>query len=106
VALPEYQRLLAELQSVPPADRTDAMWPKMFAAVLAPAMTADVEPVAREWSPQLVVSEPAEFAGPIAAAVIDVPSVTPSYGALTPARRVAAAADEVAPLWTARGLEA
>jgi UDP:flavonoid glycosyltransferase YjiC (YdhE family) len=106
VAVRDYQRLLAELEDVPPAGVTDAMWPKMFGAVLAPAMIADVEPVAREWSPRLVVSEPAEFAGPIAAAVIGVPSVTHSYGALTPASRVAAAADQVARLWTERGLEA
>jgi hypothetical protein len=105
LGLREHQRVLAELQSVTPASRTDAIWPKMFAAVLAPAMIADLEPVARQWSPQLVVSEPAEFAGPIAAAVIGVPNVTHSYGALTPASRVAAAADEVARLWTERRLE-
>jgi UDP:flavonoid glycosyltransferase YjiC (YdhE family) len=69
-------------------------------------MLADVEPFAKEWSPQLVITEPAEFAGPIAAAVIGVPSVTHSYGPLTPARRVAAAGVAVAPLWTQRRLEA
>ena len=106
VALREYRRVLAELQSLTPAGAADAMYPKLFGAVLAPAMVADVEPVARDWSPQLVVSESAEFAGPIAAAVIGVPSVTHSLGALTPAGLVAAAADEVARLWTVRGLEA
>jgi UDP:flavonoid glycosyltransferase YjiC (YdhE family) len=106
VALREHQRVLAELQSVTPASRTDAMFRKMFAAVLAPAMIADLEPVARAWSPQLVVSDQAEFAGAIAAAVIGVPSVTHSYGSLRPAGLVAAAADEVAHLWTERGLEA
>jgi len=105
VALREQQRVLATLQSLAPESRTDAMWPRVFAAVMAPAMIADVEPLVREWSPQLVISEQAEFAGHIAAALVGVPCVTHSFGSLTPARRVAAAADEVAHLWTQRGLE-
>ena len=105
VSLREQRRVLAELQSLAPESRTDAFWPRVFGAVMAPAMIADVEPVAREWSPQLVISEQAEFAGHIAAVLIGVPSVTHSYGPLSPAHRVAAAADVVARLWTERGLE-
>jgi UDP:flavonoid glycosyltransferase YjiC (YdhE family) len=94
-----------EVQSVPPPERSDFMFPRLFGIVRAPVMSVDLLPVAREWSPELVVSEAGEFAGPIAAAVLGVPGVTLGFGALLPEPRVAAAGQAVAPLWAAQGLE-
>ena len=68
-------------------------------------MLADLLPLAEAWEPTLVVHDAADFAGPIAAAVIGVPSVTHAFGVLLPRARVAAAGDDVAPLWTEHGLE-
>ena len=81
------------------------MFGKLFGAIMAPAMLADMVPVALEWRPDLVVTDAAEFAGHIVAAELGVPSVTKGFGVLLPERRVAAAGDEVAPLWRLRGLE-
>ena len=77
----------------------------MFGAIAAPAMLAELVPVALEWRPELVVADAAEFAGHIVAAELGVPSVTKGFGALLPERRVAAAGEEVASLWQSRGLE-
>ena len=59
----------------------------------------------REWRPDLVIHDAAEFAGPIAAALIGAPAVTYAFGALTPIERVQAAAERAAPLWRSVGLE-
>jgi hypothetical protein len=80
------------------------MFPRLFGAVRAPPMLADLLPVLRRFQPSLVVHDAGEFAASIAAATAGVPSLTHSYGALTPAERVTAAADQVAPLWEAQAL--
>lgn len=81
------------------------MFPKMFGAVNTPPRLADLLPLTRQWRPAMVVHDAAEFAGPIAATAIGVPHITHAYGALVPETRVAAAAEEVAPLWAEVGLE-
>jgi UDP:flavonoid glycosyltransferase YjiC (YdhE family) len=81
------------------------MFPRLFGAVRAEAMLADLLPVARAYSPDLLVSDAAEFAGPIAAAVVSAPNVTLSFGATLPAPRVAATGVAVEPLWAGLGLD-
>lgn len=81
------------------------MFPKMFGGVAAPIMLADLLPIVRDWEPDLIVHDAAELAGPIVAALLDIPNVVKSFGALTPRERVAAAGDEVAPLWRSLGLD-
>ncbi|MDQ3896714.1 MAG: glycosyltransferase [Actinomycetota bacterium] len=98
-------RRYPELQGLAPAEVPDVLFGKMFGAVGAPAILADLAPVAREWRPDLVLADAAEFAGHIVAAELGVPSVTKGFGPLLPEPRVAAAGDEVAPLWKSRGLE-
>lgn len=94
-----------ELDALPPLEVGDVMFGKLFGAMTAPHMLAGLAPVAREWRPDLVVADAAEFAGHIMAAELGVPSVTKGFGPLLPERRVAAAGAEVAPLWRSRGLE-
>jgi UDP:flavonoid glycosyltransferase YjiC (YdhE family) len=101
----EIRRLYPELDALPPEEVPEVMFGKLFGAVLAPAMVAGLVPVALEWRPDLVVADAAEFAGHIVAAELGVPSVTKGFGVLLPERRVAAAGEEVAPLWRSRGLE-
>lgn len=98
-------RQYPEMAALAPAEVPDVMFGKLFGAIAAPAMLADLVPVALDWRPDLVVSDAAEFAGHIVAAELGVPSVTKGFGPLVPERRVAAAAVEVAPLWRSRGLE-
>jgi UDP:flavonoid glycosyltransferase YjiC (YdhE family) len=102
---PEYRRRYPEHATLPPEERPDHMFPKIFGAIAAPPMLDDLLPIVREWKPGLLVSDSAELAGPIAAAATGIPHATHSFGALTPPHRVSAAAEEVAPLWRQLGLE-
>jgi UDP:flavonoid glycosyltransferase YjiC (YdhE family) len=103
------EAIMAELGNVavaalPPEERPEVAFPHIFGAVAAPAMLADLLPIARDWRPDLLVGDQAELAGPIAAAAIGVPRVTHGFGCLLPPARVARAAEAVAPLWQAEGL--
>ena len=100
-----YWRRYPDAKNLPAEQKAAHMFPKMFGAVGAPAMLADLLPLTRAWLPAMLVHDAAEFAAPIAAAAIGVPHVTHAYGALVPEARVAAAAEEVAPLWKEAGLE-
>ena len=106
ITLPaDARRRYPELHQLGPAEMPDVLFGKLFGAIAAPAILAELEPVAHEWRPDLVVADAAEFAGHIVAAQFGVPSVTKGFGPLLPERRVALAGKEVAPLWRSRGLE-
>jgi UDP:flavonoid glycosyltransferase YjiC (YdhE family) len=94
----EFRRRNPEVRTLPAEQVRDLVFPRMFGGISAPAMLADLLPVAKDWVPHLVVHDAAELAGPVIAAMVGVPSVTKSFGALTPRHQVAAAGDEVAPL--------
>jgi len=95
-----------EFASLPPADRPDFLFSKIFGPERAGPMLDDLLPCAREWSPTVMVCEQAELAGPIVAAALGIPNVTPGFGHPLPAARVARAGDAMQPLWDARGLTA
>ena len=101
----EYRRRYPESVSLPPERRPDHMFPAFFGEIFPPAMLEDLVPVVDQWRPVLIVHDAGELAAPVAAAIAGVPHVTHAFGALLPAHRVAAAADAVAPLWRAHGLE-
>ena len=101
----QYWRQYPDAKDLPGEELPAHMFPKMFGAVSTPPRLADLLPLTRQWRPAIVVHDAAEFAGPIAAAAIGVPHITHAYGALIPEARVAAAAEEVAPLWAEVGLE-
>jgi UDP:flavonoid glycosyltransferase YjiC (YdhE family) len=94
-----------EIIDLPPHERPDFMFGKLFGEISAPAALADLLPIVRSWRPELVVNDAAELAAPIAAAAIGVPHVTHAFGALLPEVRVRRGGEEVAPLWRAEGLE-
>jgi UDP:flavonoid glycosyltransferase YjiC (YdhE family) len=98
-------RRYPELRDLSPAEMPNRLFGKMFGAVAAPSILADLQPLALEWRPQLVVADAAEFAGHIVAAELGVPSVTKGFGPLLPEQRVAGGSDEVATLWRSRGME-
>jgi UDP:flavonoid glycosyltransferase YjiC (YdhE family) len=101
----DIRRRYPEVNALPPAEAPDVMFAKLFGAVAAPDRLPDLMAAALSWQPHLVVADAAEFAGHIVAAEIGVPSVTKAFGAPVPERRMAAAGEEVAPLWRSRGLE-
>jgi len=100
----ELARRHPEVLDLPPAQRPERMFPILFAEIAAPPMLADLLPVMDRWRPALLVHDAAELAGPVAAARAGVPNAAHSFGALLPAPRVAAAADEMAGLWRSVGL--
>jgi UDP:flavonoid glycosyltransferase YjiC (YdhE family) len=95
-----------EVASVSPAERPDLLFSKIFGPERAAPMLEDLLPIAREWSPTVMVCEQAELAGPIVAAVLGIPNITPGFGHPLPSVRVARAADAMQPLWEAHGLTA
>lgn len=101
----QFGRRHPEINELPPQERPDFMFGKLFGEISAPAALAELLPIVRSWRPELVVNDAAEFAAPIAAAAIGVPHVTHAFGALVPEVRVRRAGDEVARLWAAEGLE-
>ncbi|HUR18638.1 MAG TPA: hypothetical protein VMZ51_06835, partial [Acidimicrobiales bacterium] len=64
-----------ELRELSPDERPNVMFGKLFGALVAPPMLAGLTPVAHDWQPDLVVSDAADFAGPIVAAELGVPGV-------------------------------
>lgn len=94
-----------ELRELSPDERPTVMFSKLFGALIAPPMLAGLTPVAHDWQPDLVVSDAADFAGPIVAAKLGVPGVTKGFGALLREPQLARVEAEVAPLWRSRGLE-
>jgi UDP:flavonoid glycosyltransferase YjiC (YdhE family) len=92
-----------EIKSVPPPQRPDLLFAKIFGPERAAPMLTDLLPLARDWSPSLMVCEQAELAGPIVAATLGVPNVTHGFGHPLPAMRVARAADAMQPLWEEHG---
>ena len=101
----EVRRRYPELNSLSPAEAPEVMFAKLFGAIAAPDQLPDIVAIALGWRPDLVVADAAEFTGHIVAAEIGVPSVSKAFGAHLPERRMAAAGEEVAPLWRSRGLE-
>ena len=101
----EFDDRFPEIGELPPAERPAFMFPRLFGSVRARPMLTDLLPIVGSFEPSVVVRDAGEFAAPIAAAAAGVPSVTHSFGALTPAERVAGAANAVGPLWESLGLK-
>lgn len=104
-AMAEVLRRFPEINELPGAEKGEVMFPRLFGTVRAEAMLTDLLPAARSWQPDLLVAEQAEFAGPLAAAVLGVPNVCHGYGSVLPPTRVFAAGEAVAHLWKEQGLE-
>ena len=86
-----------------PADRARFTYPRLFGEGLTPAMVADLLPLARSFRPDVLVHEHGELGAPLVGAVLDVPSVTHSFGGAIPAEFVADASGRLGPLWTEHG---
>lgn len=105
----ERERRLAALPppaDVPPRQRRPGMLTRLFAATAAPPMLDDLRPLIDRLEPDVVVHEPCEFAAAPVAASRGIPHVTVGFGRLLSPALLAAAAQHVATLWHAVGLEA
>lgn len=105
-AIPEVLRDNPDIVALPPGERPELLFAKIFATPdRVGATLTDVLSISAEWRPDLIVRDATEFAAPIAGALLGIPTVTHAFGAMLPEQRVARAADEVAPVWKANGLE-
>ena len=77
----------------------------MFSTVAVPPMATDLVELGRRWSPDLIVHEEGEYAGPLAAAVLGVPCVTHSWTApARPGSERTLYCELLAPIWAANDL--
>lgn len=81
-------------------------FPRLFGAVLAPAMVDGVEQAVRHWRPDFVVHEPAALAAPLVCVTEGVRNVTHGYGLRPPRRYLEDAMSFFGAHWRARGMEA
>ncbi len=88
-----------------PAEILGWYLPHLFAEVLAPAMLDDLEPLVRSWRPDVILHDTWEFAGPLAAASVGIPSVNQTLGLRLDGWIFDSVAAAVAPLWRQRGLD-
>jgi UDP:flavonoid glycosyltransferase YjiC (YdhE family) len=103
--LAEYARRWPQAADLEGRAASAHMFGRLFGAVAAAAAARDLERLAREWKPDLVVHEAAEFAAPAVAAAAGIPSVTHGFGLLIPPERVADAGERAAPVWERLGVE-
>ena len=80
-------------------------FPRLFGAVLGPAMLEGVEQAARSWRPDFVVHDPAALAVPLVCQQLGLWHVVHGYGLPPPRRYLEDSMNFFGPLWRARGLE-
>ena len=88
-----------EILTMPESERLGFAVSKIFGTPSASPMLEELLPVAREWNPDLLVCEQLELAGPIAAALLEVPNVTHGLGHPLPERLLACVGEEMTALW-------
>ena len=81
------------------------MFKERFADVELAERLPDLQGLVRSWRPDLVVHEPAEFAGTLAAAAARLPHATVSFGPMLQPDVLELAAASAARHWTAAGVE-
>ena len=79
-------------------------FPRLFGAVLAPAMLNGLERAVRQWRPDCVVHEAAALAAPLVCVQQGLRHVAHAYGLRPPAEYLAAAMKWFGPHWQAHGL--
>jgi UDP:flavonoid glycosyltransferase YjiC (YdhE family) len=100
-----YRTRYPEWATLQPQELPAHMFPRLFGEISLPATLDAVLPIARDWSPDLLVHEVGEFAAPIMAGVLGVPHVTQGFGARLRAERFTAIDAVVGPYWRDHGLE-
>lgn len=91
------------LATLPPPEWAGYAFPTMFGEHATPAMVRDLLPLAQDWRPDLMVHEQAELGSALVGALIDVPSVTHSFGGAVPPAHLVAATEVLRPLWADHG---
>lgn len=86
--LPEWPALCAQFAGAPPA----LLQVHAFIQVLAPRMASELQAAMAAWRPQVVLRDPLEFAGWLAAEQAGLPHATVDWGIHIPTHQIAQAA--------------
>ena len=79
---------------------------RMWAQIMAPSTLRDLLVVMGEWTPDVVLHDEGDYAGPVAAAQWNIPWVTHGWGSpLRPTSQLADLEDFASALWMASGLD-
>lgn len=97
--------VLGPAAQVPPPERAAYVFPRMFGEALAPPMARDLVPLAREFTPDLLIHEHGELASPLVGAVLGVPSLTHAFGGAIPAAFLVEAGERLTSMWAEHGLD-
>jgi UDP:flavonoid glycosyltransferase YjiC (YdhE family) len=100
----EYHRRFPEWQQLEPQDLPAHMFPRLFGEISLRPMLADLQPLVREWTPELILHEVGEMAAPIVAAMFGIPHVTQGFGARVRPERLLAADAWIGAHWRSVGL--
>ncbi len=95
----EYQRRWPQTTPSLVASGDPGLFSRLFAEVFAPAMLDGLVGAIREWAPQLVVSETATLAAPLACELTHCVQVTHGFGMPPAAALLQEAAQALEPLW-------
>lgn len=93
-----------DFSNLAPREMADLMVPYTFGGICAPAMADDLHTIVANWRPHLVVHDQLEMAAPLVATELGVPHAAHSFGSTVPMHRLAAAGEQLEPLWSAAGL--
>ncbi|MDP9793636.1 UDP:flavonoid glycosyltransferase YjiC (YdhE family) [Catenuloplanes nepalensis] len=88
------------------AEPTPASVSAFFGEVRLDTTADDAITAARDWAPDLIVNEMTDTVGPLVAAVLGTPQATLSFGPGIPPEFRGAIAANIAPYFTARGVDA
>jgi UDP:flavonoid glycosyltransferase YjiC (YdhE family) len=94
-----------ELLTMAESARPEFAFSKIFGTPSAAPMLQELLPVAQGWSPDLMLCEQLELAGPIVAALLEVPNVTHGLGHPLPERLLTCVGEEMTALWREHGLQ-
>jgi UDP:flavonoid glycosyltransferase YjiC (YdhE family) len=79
---------------------------RMWAQIMAPSTLQDLLLIVADWKPHVLVHDEGDYAGPVAAAKAEIPSVTHGWGSpLRPVSELTELTELVSLLWTANGLD-
>ena len=95
----------AELESMPPLERREHIYPRLFGRGHAPPKLEGLLRVCREWRPDALVFESSAIAAPIVSAALAIPAVNHSFGAMIPLAALRRTEEAVLPLWRRFGLD-
>jgi UDP:flavonoid glycosyltransferase YjiC (YdhE family) len=97
-AFRRFLRTMPDWRAVAPQDQMRYIVPGLFAGVRIEPMLADLGPLIRDWRPDLLIHDPGEMAGGIAAEVAGIAHAEHSFGVLRPTEIAVSAIEALEPV--------